>query len=129
MTRTEQTNERRHKQRFPIQREVRYRLLESSKLQSGAGVAINASSGGIAFTCDRQLPLNASIEISLSWPVALQDSCPLRLVAKGRVVRCDGSSAACTIEKSEFRTQARSSMDDLRRMFATATRPQSQVYA
>ena len=129
MTQTEQNNERRHKQRFPIQREVRYRLLESTKLESGAGMAINASSGGIAFTCDRQLPLHASIEVSLSWPVALQDSCPLRLVAKGRVVRSDGASVACTIEKSEFRTQARSSMDDLRRVFASATRAQSEVYA
>jgi hypothetical protein len=123
------STERRLKRRFPIQREVRYRILESSRPESGAGVAINASSGGIAFTCDRQLPVNASIEISLSWPVALQNSCPLRLVAKGRVVRSDGTSAACTIEKSEFRTQARSSLDDLRQVFTSAVCQQAHVYA
>jgi hypothetical protein len=90
---------------------------------------MNASSTGIAFTCDRYLPVDAAIEVSMSWPVALEGSCPLRLVVKGRVVRSDGATAACTIERSVFRTQARSGFDDLRRAFAAAIGPPATVRA
>lgn len=107
MTYTTRTSDRRRKQRFPLNREVRYRLLQQPNAGSGSGTAINASSAGIAFTCDRPLPVNARIELSVSWPVSLQDTCPLRLVAKGRVVRCEGVSVACTIDRFEFRTQSR----------------------
>jgi hypothetical protein len=102
----DRTRDRRRKQRFPLNREVRYRLLQANE-EPGVGMAINASSTGIAFHCDRPLPLHARIEFSVSWPVSLQDSCPLRLVGRGRVVRCEGRSVACTIDKFEFRTQSR----------------------
>jgi hypothetical protein len=117
---SERINDRRRKQRFPLNREVRYRLLQQPLEEHGVGTAINASSGGIAFRCDRPLPLNALIEFSVSWPVSLQDSCPLRLVAKGRVVRSDGRSAACTIDKFEFRTQSRN-LSNLREALASVT--------
>jgi len=118
--------ERRRKQRFPMNREVRYRLLHEPNAGSGVGTAINASSAGIAFQTDRPLPLNARIEFSVSWPVSLHDTCPLRLVGKGRVVRCDGNSVACTIDKFEFRTQARN-MNSLRDAIASVAivRPQA----
>jgi hypothetical protein len=91
-----------------LRRELRYRLLQQPVSDSaGTGTALNASSAGIAFTSDRPLPLNAHIEISMSWPVPLQDACPLRLLAKGRVVRCQDANVACAIDKFEFRTQAR----------------------
>lgn len=123
---TERAAERRRKQRFPLNREVQYKLLHVPNPAQGSGRAINASSAGIAFVCDRQLPVNARIELSVSWPVALQDTCPLRLVAKGRVVRCDGQRVACTIDKFEFRTQARN-LDSLRAALASVAivRPQA----
>jgi hypothetical protein len=110
MTRyNENPNERRSKLRFPLQRELRYKLLEPGRSGvGGAGHSIDVSSGGVAFTTDHSLPADATIEISMSWPVTLENDCPLRLVAKGRVVRNDVNSVACTIDKFEFRTQARS---------------------
>jgi len=104
----ENRTDRRRKQRFPLHRELRYRLLQpEAQDRAGIGTVINASSAGIAFDCDRALPVLAQIEISMSWPVPLEDACPLRLVARGRVVRCEGNSVACTIDRFEFRTQAR----------------------
>ncbi len=104
----ESTSDRRRKQRFPLSRELRYRLLQQPVPNSaGTGIALNASSAGIAFTSDQPLPLHARIEISMSWPVPLQDACPLRLLAKGRVVRCQDGNVACAIDQFEFRTQAR----------------------
>lgn len=114
----ERASDRRRKQRFPLNREVRYRLLHQPNAEPGCGTALNASSTGIAFECDRPLPLNARIEFSVSWPVSLQDTCPLRLFAKGRVVRCEGTQVACTIDRFEFRTQSRSA-DHLREALAS----------
>jgi hypothetical protein len=64
--------------------------------------------------------MNALIEFSVSWPVSLDDTCPLRLVARGRVVRSDGASAACTIDKFEFKTQSRN-LGNLREALAAVT--------
>ena len=111
-------SDRRRKQRFPLNRELRYRLIHQPG--EGSGLAINASSAGIAFQCDRPLPVNARIEVCVSWPVSLQDTCPLRLVAKGKVVRCEGLSVACTIDKFEFRTQSRN-LNNLREALASVT--------
>lgn len=121
----ERTRDRRRKQRFPLNREVRYRLMHQPFVEQGTGTAINASSAGIAFHCERTLPVDALIEFSVSWPVSLQDNCPLRLVGKGRVVRCEGGSVACTIDKFEFRTQGRN-LGNLRDALASVTslRPQ-----
>jgi len=47
------------------------------------------------------------VELSISWPVLLDESCPMRLIVFGRVLRCTSRKAVCSIEKYEFRTQAR----------------------
>ena len=100
--------DRRKKSRFPIHRELRYKLLSDSLLSdSGVGQSLNISSGGIAFTVDHALQPDAFIELSISWPVLLDDTCPLRLIVFGRVLRSTDRKAVCVIDKHEFRTQAR----------------------
>jgi hypothetical protein len=100
--------ERRAKVRFPLQRELRYKLLEGeATIASGAGATCDMSSGGVAFTTDRPLAMGAFIEISISWPRALDDGCPMRLIVFGKVLRSGVHRSVCTVEKHEFRTQAR----------------------
>lgn len=100
--------ERRKKARFPINRELKFKVLENDQIvASGLGATIDMGSGGISFYCDTKLPDSAFIELSVSWPVLLEGSCPMRLIAFGRVVRSNGLLSACTIDKYEFRTQAR----------------------
>jgi hypothetical protein len=41
----------------------------------------------------------------VSWPVLLNQSCPLKLVASGRVVRSDQNCTAIRMDRYEFRTQ------------------------
>jgi hypothetical protein len=48
------------------------------------------------------------IEISMSWPVLLDQTCPMKLVIYGSVIRTQGEHAAIAIERYEFRTQGRS---------------------
>jgi len=100
--------ERRAKTRFPMRRELRYKLLEGATIvASGSGETINISSGGIAFQIDRHLNPGGFMELSISWPVLLDENCPMRLVVFGRVVRSAERFCVCRVDKYEFRTQAR----------------------
>jgi hypothetical protein len=106
-TRKEAT-ERRKKLRFPIQRELRYKLLEGSVVvETGTGRTIDIGSAGVKFALDRHLTPGACVELGISWPVLLDASCAMRLVVFGRVLRSDGTETVCNIEKHEFRTQGR----------------------
>src|SRR5712692_10132617 len=97
--------ERRHSDRFPIEREVRYRVLSKrSGEESGDGKTINISSSGVLFTAEHMLLPGRRLELSISWPAQLNDKCALRLVARGRVVRFEQGRTAIEIQQYEFRT-------------------------
>jgi len=98
-------NERRGSDRFPIEREVRYKVLNRKNAdESGFGKTINMSSNGVLFTTDQYLLPGRRLELSISWPAQLNSTVPLKLVARGRVVRCEEGKAAIEIHQYEFRT-------------------------
>jgi len=100
--------ERRWKSRFPMQRELRYKLLkDGATVETGTGQTVDIGSGGVAFSTGSTLPAGNFIELSISWPVLLQDTCAMRLIVFGRVVRNADGMTACTVDKYEFRTQSR----------------------
>ena len=97
--------DRRATSRYPIEREVRYRVLnKKSNQESGLGKTLNMSSNGLLFTTEHVLLPGRSLEIAVSWPAQLNDVCPLKLVARGRVVRFEPGKAAVEIQHYEFRT-------------------------
>jgi len=101
-------NERRRKNRFPIERELRYKVADDGIVAaSGSGQTLNMGSGGVAFTGEHQLTPGALVELSVSWPALLADNCPMRLIVFARILRSIGVRTVCTIDKYEFRTQAR----------------------
>ena len=101
-------NDRRSKFRFSIVREMRYKLAENGVVvAAGSGQTINIGSGGVAFSSEQALTPGGFVELSISWPVLLDETCPMRLVIFGRVLRCTGEAAVCSIDKYEFRTQSR----------------------
>jgi hypothetical protein len=105
---TSKANERRAKYRFDLQRELRYKVTSTGTPPiAGVGQTINMCSGGIAFTGEHTIEPGAFVELSVSWPALLDDSCPMRLIVFGRVLRTSGLVAVCSIEKYEFRTAAR----------------------
>lgn len=98
--------ERRGADRFPIEREVRYKILSKrSGGEEGVGKTINISSNGVLFTTDQILIPGKRIELSISWPAQLDNKCQLKLVARGRVARLEQGKAAIEIQQYEFRTQ------------------------
>ena len=106
-TRLSADTERRSADRFPIEREVRYRILNKRNGggEVGTGKTINISSTGVLFTTDQILVPGKLIELSISWPAQLDNKCQLKLVARGRVARLEQGRAAIEIQQYEFRTQ------------------------
>jgi hypothetical protein len=102
------STERRRKLRFPLNRELRFKLLKGDRIvAAGTGTTANVSSGGIAFQTDMSLPNGSYIELSISWPALLDDVCAMQLIVFGRVLRGADATKICTVEKWEFRTQSR----------------------
>jgi hypothetical protein len=100
-------SERRSADRFPISREVQYKVLSKrGGTEAGGGQTVNISSNGVLFTTDQYLIPGRRLELSISWPAQLNDKCQLKLVARGRVVRCEEGMAAMEIQQYEFRTRA-----------------------
>ena len=100
--------DQRKNERFPIQRDLRYRLLgKHSHVRQGQGTTVNFSSNGVLFTTDAPPGLGARLELSISWPALLNGACQLKMLATGRVVRLDGHAVAVQIERYEFRTAGR----------------------
>ena len=100
-------SERRAADRFPISREVHYKVLSKrGGPEAGGGETVNISSNGVLFTTEHYLIPGRRLELSISWPAQLNDKCQLKLVARGRVVRCEEGMAAMEILQYEFRTRA-----------------------
>jgi hypothetical protein len=100
--------ERRRTTRFPVNEDIKYRVLHKSSRVSGAGRTLNVGSGGLLFTTEEKLQVGRQVEISMNWPARLGGTCPLKFVATGRVVRAEVGKAAVRIERYEFRTRATS---------------------
>ena len=99
--------ERRHSDRFPIEREVRYQIISKRGSEEvGEGKTVNMSSSGVLFTSQHMLVPGRRVELSISWPAQLNERCALKLVARGRVIRFEEGRTAIEIQQYEFRTFA-----------------------
>lgn len=98
-------SERRAADRFPIVRDLKYRILSKRNGdESGTGATVNLSSNGVLFTTDTILLPGRRVEVAISWPAQLNSSVNLKLVARGRLVRFEQGKAAMEIQQYEFRT-------------------------
>ena len=98
--------DRRDNRRFPFRQEARYRVVPvGPSSTAGCGRTVDMSSRGVLFTTESKLPLGRLIELSVSWPVKLEGTCPLNLVVSGRIVRAESKRAAVAIERYDFRTR------------------------
>lgn len=102
---TNQETDRRGSNRFAIDRELRFKVTNRKMPgEAGQGRTINMSSTGILFTTDQSVLPGRTVEIAVSWPAQLNNTCPLKLVARGRVIRSAGGCVAIQIQHYEFRT-------------------------
>lgn len=104
------TAERRSAVRFPIEQQVRYKVLSRNSVETGTGKTLNMSSTGVLFSTERDVHVGDRLEVSVNWPAQLDHKCPLKLVVAGRVVRGANGSAAIIIDRYEFKTQGLSGL-------------------
>ncbi len=105
MTPDKNQSDRRTADRFPIEREVRYKVLNKKNAdEMGIGQTVNMSSTGVYFTTEHILLPGKRLELAISWPAQLNNQTALKLVARGRIIRYDEGRAAMEIQQYEFRT-------------------------
>jgi hypothetical protein len=115
--------DRRGKSRFAIRRDLRFKVLEREQIVStGVGQTVDLSSQGVAFETANKLAVGELVELSISWPVLLDETCLMQLVVCGHVVRSRRAIVACTIDRYEFRTQRRTVPISLRDTDASSFR-------
>ena len=94
--------ERRSRVRFPFELRVRFRSLDPGRPLSGTGRLVNMSSGGLLVASRQEMITGTLLEVNIDWPTRLDDRIPLRLVAVGRVTRCDPLNFAVILERYHF---------------------------
>ena len=91
---------------YRIYANLTYRVLDGTRvLRRGTGRTTTMSSNRVLLETETWLPADTLIELSLSWPVMLDNRIPLKLVILGRTVMFEGR-VAVDILRHEFRTQA-----------------------
>ena len=87
---------------------MRYRALGRPGV-SGTGETENLSSQGtfIAAQEQRDLIVGSRLEAVIEWPILLEGTTALELVALGRVIRVSGDGFAVAIWRHRFRTAKR----------------------
>ena len=96
--------ERRSKVRFPLQLPVSYRTIGRGASCTGEGCVVNMSRRGILVSSRHEIGVGALMELNIEWPPLLYGRIPLRLVAVGKLVRCDAFSFAVVLGRHQFRT-------------------------
>jgi hypothetical protein len=85
-------------------RELRFSYRKGSSIFLGSGRTKDLSNDGIRFETDHEVPRNSEIELRISWPVRLQDVCPLELVVRGPLLRSDSHGSVLKVTTCEFQT-------------------------
>ena len=101
-----QNPDRRGSVRFKVNLEVRYSVVGVCRpAENGFGRTIDMSSSGLSFTADRPLSIGQELDLSIDWPVLLDEGVQLQLVTSGVVVRSVGAVIALRIGRHEFKTR------------------------
>jgi hypothetical protein len=97
--------------RYSVTLELQFKLLKGKTVEYvGLGRTLNISTGGVLFRADDSAQVATALEqdrlivLEIKWPCRLEDGCPIKLVARGKIVRWDANRIALKILKHEFHT-------------------------
>jgi len=98
-------SDRRRDRRYEVSLKLQWTITHRRRLLDwGTGTTVDLSSSGILFQTDRQIPVDCFVELSICWPVLLNDSQPMQLIVMGRVTRLSGGCVAIQMLQHGFRT-------------------------
>jgi hypothetical protein len=99
------SGDRRLKTRYSLDLPATYQLFKRDLLSIARPARIvNMSSSGIALRLETYLKTGTRLRLAVNWPVLLNDSCMLKLIVEGTVVRSADTFAAVKLKRHEFRT-------------------------
>jgi hypothetical protein len=99
--------DRRVDRRYDLKLELCWNLMRGRRIiDSGSGISVNLSSGGILFDAGRTLPLGFNVKLFISWPVLLNNTVPLHLIVSGRILRIASNYVVIRMGQHEFHTAA-----------------------
>jgi hypothetical protein len=82
---------------------VRYTV--SRRRGTGLGHTIDVSSAGVRFVAERPLPNGQNGDVAIDWPALPEGGVQLQLVATGKVIWTNGTTAALKFLRHEFKTR------------------------
>ena len=98
--------ERRANIRYPCRLCVSWRTLDPPLRRGESTIGtLNISSKGVLFSSVERFEPGSILEVTLDWPVRLNQQVPLKLVVVGHVLRSADGCTAVRINHYEFRTR------------------------
>jgi len=97
--------ERRSEPRYPVGFDLKYKVPSTN--QVGIGKIQDMSSSGIFFACPEVLSVGTDVNLSIDWPILLNQVLPLQLRVSGWIVRNDQRGTAIRIRRHEFHVSAK----------------------
>jgi hypothetical protein len=99
---------------FPITLDLHYQVLSGGRpVEAGSGRTTRFGSRRIVFTAEPALQVAARLQVSVAWPVLLDDRVKLQLIIEGRVIGVDGDRVTLGVVKYHFRTRGLSIANSL----------------
>ena len=101
-----QYRDRRSDRRYPISVELVFRVRRGGRVvQSGTGRTVDLSSRGVLFESEGERPPAGRIELTIAWPVLLNQEVGLNLCVTGHTVRVEGNRTAIAVARYVFRVR------------------------
>lgn len=98
-------HDRRSHRRYPVSVDLEYSLSSpEGHLRVGRGRTINLSSGGVLFEAEATVPVNTTVEMSISWPLRSEHQVQFGLHVTGKTVRAKDRQVAVKFDHCIFRT-------------------------
>ena len=91
---------------YPITLDLHYQVLSGGRpVETGSGRTTRFGSRRVVFIAEPALQVAARLQVSVAWPVLLDDRVKLQLIIEGRVTGVDGDRVTLGVVKYHFRTR------------------------
>lgn len=91
--------------RFPVSMQLRYKAVSRDMALYGVGRTNLMSSTELIFTSEHPMEPGMTAEISIAWPVLLDNRVRLQLILECAIVRSEGRVAQARIAKYYYKTR------------------------
>jgi hypothetical protein len=88
---------------YPVELELTYKVSGDSPVLAGAGQTLSMSRDELHFVADRALPKGTELDISVAWPVLLDNRLHLQLCLEATVTSNSDRFVSARFRRYQFR--------------------------